>query len=46
MWPWEQFDWGVFWAVAAVLLIRGFFHWIGALFDRLMKFVETKTENK
>jgi hypothetical protein len=22
-WPWEQFNWGVFWAMAAVLAIRG-----------------------
>ena len=23
IWPWEQFDWGVFWAMAAVFAIRG-----------------------
>jgi len=30
-WPWEQFNWGVFWAVTAVLMIRGFFRLIGAI---------------
>jgi hypothetical protein len=46
MWPWEQFNWGVFWAVAAVLLIWGVFRWIGQIFDRVLKFLDAKPDKK
>lgn len=42
VWPWEQFNWGVFWAFIAVLALRGVLRWIVAAFDRLMKYSETK----
>jgi hypothetical protein len=46
MWPWEQFNWGVFWAVAAVLLIWGLFHWVGQVFDRVLKALDIKLDKK
>jgi hypothetical protein len=33
MWPWEQFDWGVFWAVLAAFFVRGFSHMIQELME-------------
>jgi len=41
-WPWEQFNWGVFWAVAAVLVLRWFLRWVGQVFDRTVKYLDTK----
>ncbi len=41
-WPWEEFNWGVFWAFAVVLSIRGFFRWLGEVFDRLVKHMDSK----
>jgi hypothetical protein len=34
VWPWEDFSWGVFWAMAAVLLLRRLFIWIGEVLSR------------
>ncbi len=46
MWPWEQFNWGVFWAVATVVLIWELFRWIGRFCDRVLNFLDTKLDKK